>query len=99
MEELNSPKLKVVLFHSNRCGYCHAMRPEWDKFATKNDSNTLDIEQEQLIGHPIQEQISGFPTIVKMKNGHIIKSFNGDRTEHMFSKFLKEYCGLDVCLI
>jgi len=83
--------MKVVLFYSNMCGHCHAMRPEWDKFVSKHGSNVVDIEQEQLMGHPIQDQIEGFPTIVKMQNGQIVRSFSGNRTADTFTNFLKEY--------
>ena len=90
MEQINKPGIKVVLFHSDTCGHCKEMLPEWKKFAEHNLQDAVNIEQQQIGEHPIQHQIEGFPTIVKMLNGQIIKPFIGDRTAERFTEFLNE---------
>ena len=82
----------VVLYHSDGCGWCKKMMPEWKKFkkAHSNDIKIIDVEAGENPHIMEQHNINGFPTIIHYENGN--KSiFKGERTLDGF----KKHCNLN----
>lgn len=90
--ELNKPKVSIVLIHHLRCGHCIHLRPVWERFKQINKNkpfNIIDIESNELskLDHPIKNNIIGFPTIMKVKNGKVDENFNKERTLENINAF------------
>ena len=83
--ELNKPKISVVLIHHVQCGHCINLKPTWERFKELNKNKPfkiIDIEANELskLDHPIKNTINGFPTIMKVKNGKVDENFVEERT-------------------
>ena len=81
-----------VLFHSNNCGWCKKMMPEWKKFK-KHHSKDLKISEVEVNEDPELIKnlgIQGFPTIMLFENGKS-KTHKGERTKDS----LKQFVGLN----
>ena len=69
------------------------MMPEWDKFASSNDSGvkTRKVEQSEAQDEVKKHGISGFPSLVLVdSNGDKIKDYSGPRTANAFAEFCKQ---------
>lgn len=91
--EMGTEKGKhCVLFHSNNCGWCKKMMPEWKKFK-KQHSKDLKISEVEVNEDPELIKnlgIQGFPTIMLFENGKS-KTHKGERTKDS----LKQFVGLN----
>ena len=79
-----------VLFHSNGCGWCKKMLPEWKMFSKKH-SDKIKISMVEANEDPelIQNlNIKGYPTIMLFENGNLVKTHNGDRSVKGFEEFV-----------
>ena len=83
---------------SNSCGHCEAMKPEWNKLKSVISSNhgngsLVEIDSNVLPEfdyQPLREKISGYPTILVLKNGIPKMEYSGNRSfEDMYSFFNK----------
>ena len=80
-----------VFFRMNDCGHCVKMKPEWDKFTSSYGDGPVEIkevEQAQMTDQQ-KEWVQGFPTLVLVENGKVLKTYNGERTAAGFEAFLK----------
>lgn len=83
---------------SNSCGHCEAMKPEWNKLKSAISSNygngsLVEIDSNVLPEfdyQPLREKISGYPTILVLKNGIPKMEYSGNRSfEDMYNFFNK----------
>lgn len=83
---------------SNSCGHCEAMKPEWNKLKSVISSNhgngsLVEIDSNVLPEfnyQPLREKISGYPTILVLRNGIPKMEYSGNRSfEDMYSFFNK----------
>ena len=93
-------KNTLLRAHSNSCGHCIAMNPEWKKFTEKikknhkqDDINVVDLENEFLSETPenIKSEVMGFPMIFALKDGEILKKFEQPRTSDNLYNFCKKH--------
>ena len=78
-----------VFFRMNGCGHCDDMKPEWKKFKASYTGpiEIKEVEQAQMTAQQ-QNWVQGFPTLVLVENGEVLKTFEGERTEAGFKSFL-----------
>lgn len=78
-----------VFFRMNGCGHCDKMKPEWNKFKSSysGDCELKEIEQAQMTDQQ-KEWVQGFPTLVLVENGKVLKTFEGERKASVFKSFL-----------
>ena len=88
LENFGNPK-ELVYFHMNGCGHCDKMKPEWNKFKASYTGpiELKEVEQAQMSDQQ-KEWVQGFPTLVLVENGKVLKTFEGERTEAGFKSFL-----------
>lgn len=76
-------KIEFVLLYADWCGYCKAMKPDWDKIEKKyNGKNNLNIMsfEESKHQNKLQEfNVKGFPTIYTIIDG-TAEEYNGGRS-------------------
>ena len=98
LNNINTPTLLRV--YSNNCVYCIAMNEEWEKLQDlikknhKNDSlNIVDVEASFANKLPsnISSNILGYPTILALKNGEIVKIYEGLRKISELYEFCQKY--------
>ena len=79
----------IVLFYANWCGHCTHMKPEWNKFKSSynRDVELKEVEQAQMTDQQ-KDWVQGFPTLVLVENGKVLKTFEGERTSAGFKAFL-----------
>lgn len=94
---LNNKTCFVGIFSEN-CIHCQNMKPEWNKLIKKLNKikcnsylieiNTNDFNKitNKNLNHYMS--YNGIPSIIKMKNGKILKDYKGDRTEKSLFKFI-----------
>lgn len=89
-KDLNLPV--VVMVKANWCGHCKHTFPEFEKAGRKDfryleetdqSQKDLFVKMKELMG----SGFTGFPTIVKIKDGKIIEYFKGERIADNFKKF------------
>ena len=82
---------RVILFHWKDCGHCKKMMPEWQRFVKLNANNKkVKIETVEKDDAPelIQKyNVQGFPTIIAINDGKLVKEFNGERTVDDLQRF------------
>lgn len=86
---------KLVLYYTNWCGHCNALKPTWDELTAK-------YNEKQVGGHPVvilkvdaeaepekvkELDIKGFPTVVLFKDGKTVY-YSGDRSLESLVNFL-----------
>ena len=98
LSEINTPSLLRV--YSNNCGHCRAMENDWEKLkkllTEKNyddDMNIIDVESSYSNRLPdnISSTVIGYPTILALQNGNIVKDYEGTRKSNDMYDFCKEY--------
>ena len=93
-------KISLVAVFSKQCIHCINTLPEWKKLKKilknkfTNSCGVIEIYSENLnsiISTDLHNKVIGFPTILVMKNGNVIDTFNGKRTSKELHKFFKKY--------
>ena len=81
---------------SEGCGHCQTMKPEWDKLKSKvagtpgNGSLVqFDSRVMPMLNYPkLTRRVSGYPTILLLKNGVPNHEYRGERTsDDMYNTF------------
>jgi thioredoxin-like negative regulator of GroEL len=86
----------IVLYYANWCPHCQVMKPEWEKFAEKYNTdksiNVAEVESEHLnsVGEEHRQNVEGFPTIVCLNKGQSVSKYSGPRTSTDIDAFAKE---------
>ena len=91
---LDSSKKQLILFYSPNCGYCKQVLPIWSKFETDH-TGKKNVQITKINGYSYpdlakQYKISGFPTILYLNNGSIMRKYEGNRTYNSFVEFLNQ---------
>jgi len=80
-----------VFFRMNGCGHCDDMKPEWNKFTSSyGDDGPVELKEVEKDDMTTQQQtwVKGFPTLVLVENGKVLKTYEGERTAAGFKSFL-----------
>ena len=95
----NHPDCALVLFYSNWCGHCKAMKQDYEDFAKK--ASFMDVLAFDCAAHEghlskiqndMPQLVRGFPTLVFYSNGQPTEQYQGDRSR---ASLLKE--SIRVC--
>jgi hypothetical protein len=68
----------AIMFFMRTCGHCIKTKPVWDKVA---EDSTIDMKNVSSDNVPESLGITGFPTMVKVENGKIVKRIDGSRLD------------------
>ena len=79
---------KLVYYHMNGCGHCKNFTPEWSKFV-ENNSDKYDCIFEKKEANEAPSDITGFPTVLLIKNNEKI-TFDGERNQEGLKQFLNQ---------
>jgi hypothetical protein len=87
------PTKQFRLYHSERCGHCRNMMPEWLKLEDKykNENRIQIVKTECSTGLCDDIDINGYPTMRMMVGDKPIEEYNGPRTLDEMSKFVDGY--------
>jgi len=93
---MNQPKLLFILYHSEMCGHCIEMKPEWHKLENNPPTNIeiKNIESQEIPNHsflPEEPSILGYPTMRLYHNGKLVHEYSGDRTYPAMKSFIENY--------
>jgi thioredoxin-like negative regulator of GroEL len=77
-ERLKSKGPVAILFFMRSCGHCKDTKPVWD--AVSKDG-IMEMENVSSDNTPDELGISGFPTMVVVKDGKIANRFDGSVTD------------------
>lgn len=100
---MTTPTPTLVLFHMIGCGHCEALMPTWEKVTTSfpasltveasdADIDTqLNVDSGKLMKWK-EENVRGYPTIVKVEGGNIVE-YDGERTTESILNFAKKRGG------
>jgi thiol-disulfide isomerase/thioredoxin len=75
---LKSKEPVAILFFMRSCGHCIATKPVWDEIA--NDGS-MDMRNASSDNVPDSLDITGFPTMIVVKDGKVSKRIDGSRTD------------------
>lgn len=89
-------KTTIVLYHWKLCGHCIQLIPIWNEICKKYSKNeniniiNAELDNIYLLKKKYKKNISGFPTIIKYKNGNRVDEFQSDRTVYNLNKFVEK---------
>lgn len=87
----------VLVFHP-QCGHCVQLRPTWEQMKRQAPSSAqfVEVNGEGLSDSPdmsqseIAKKTEGFPSIMRVKNGKVVESFQQERTIPNMLEFVKK---------
>lgn len=82
---------------SQSCGHCQTMKPAWSKLKSKiagtpGEGSLIELDSNVIpqIDHPLRQKISGYPTILIIRQGIPKMEYSGNRSyEDMYDYFKK----------
>ena len=82
---------------SQSCGHCQSMKPAWSKLKSKiagtpGEGSLIELDSNVIpqIDHPLRQKISGYPTILIIRQGIPKMEYSGNRSfEDMYQYFKK----------
>lgn len=86
-------KTVTLLYHMTGCPHCDIMRPAWESAVRSVGPRytTAEVEYGSLSLLPSNmRQVRGFPTVLTLKNGVVIREFTGDRSESHLKAFIAD---------
>lgn len=88
-------KKEVRFFFSEQCGYCHKFFPVWEKVVagmqSKCSFTKANAAQQAVAQEMAKYDISGFPTVVFLKDGKIAGKQEGYRDFDEFAASVREF--------
>jgi thioredoxin-like negative regulator of GroEL len=87
----------VLVFHP-QCGHCVQLRPAWEQMKQQAPPNArfVEVNGEGMSDSPTMSQseigrkTEGFPSIMRVKNGRVVESFQQERTVPNMLGFVKK---------
>jgi thioredoxin-like negative regulator of GroEL len=87
----------VLVFHP-QCGHCVQLRPTWEQMKQQAPPNArfIEVNGEGMSDSPSMSQseigrkTEGFPSIMRIKNGKVVESFQQERTIPNMLGFVKK---------
>lgn len=87
------PYKELLFFTLEGCGHCENMKPTWDLLKQNyNDNGYIKLIQVKAKDNQdlVQKyKVTGFPTLLYVKDEELVNEYNGDRTYEDLVKFLK----------
>lgn len=92
--------------HAKWCGHCQAMKQDWEDLKEWHTANVKDktsplhstllvsvedTELPQVTEKYPELQASGYPTLMLVKNGKVVKPFTGPRNLETFKTFMNHH--------
>ena len=75
---MKSKEPVAILFFMRSCGHCIATKPIWDEVANDGIMNMVNVSSDNV---PDSLDITGFPTMIVVKDGKVSKRIDGSRTD------------------
>jgi thioredoxin domain-containing protein 5 len=87
-------KKVLLLIYTTACGHCIKLKPVWDKVAAKHSNKMVAIDATDSSNSSIQEltskfNVTAYPTMIVVDNGQVVEQYEGGRTEHDLTMFIK----------
>jgi thioredoxin-like negative regulator of GroEL len=87
----------VLVFHP-QCGHCVQLRPVWEQMKQQAPSQArfVEVNGEGMSDSPAMSQsdigrkTEGFPSIMRVRNGRVVESFQQERTVPNMLQFVKK---------
>jgi thioredoxin-like negative regulator of GroEL len=87
----------VLVFHP-QCGHCVQMRPMWEQMKQQAPPHAriVEVNGEGMSDSPAMSQseigrkTEGFPSIMRVRNGKVVESFQQERTVPNMLQFVKK---------
>ena len=87
----------VLVFHP-QCGHCVQLRPMWEQMKRQAppQARFVEVNGESMSDSPdmsqseIARNTEGFPSIMRVKNGRVVESFQQERTVPNMLGFVKK---------
>lgn len=80
----------VVLFTSATCGPCRGMKPILGQLADRLQFPYVELDVKQHMNDALALGIRAVPTMLVLKEGNVVGSFAGGRTEPQIREILNE---------
>ena len=92
-EVLKSAEYVVVVVHTEWCGFCKKLSPVYDEVAQEHGKQyvftKVDAQKDEEFAK--EYKVSGYPTILFMKNGKEIGREMGYKTKEQFTEVIVKH--------
>lgn len=94
-EEFTStkPYKELLFFTLEGCGHCENMKPTWNLLKQNYGSNgkikLIEVKAKENQDLVQLYKVTGFPTLIFVKDEKKVTEYNGDRTYQDLTKYLK----------
>lgn len=81
-----------VMMYAPWCGHCKALKPTWEKIAKSPGVKGVQISKFDCTANERtckEYDVTGYPTLLYFRNGKMIETYNGQKTETELKKYLK----------
>lgn len=95
IEEFTStkPYKELLFFTLEGCGHCENMKPTWNLLKQNYGSNgkikLIEVKAKENQDLVQLYKVTGFPTLIFVKDEKKVTEYNGDRTYQDLTKYLK----------
>lgn len=87
------PYKELLFFTLEGCGHCENMKPTWNLLKQNYGSNgkikLIEVKAKENQDLVQLYKVTGFPTLIFVKDEKKVTEYNGDRTYQDLTKYLK----------